>query len=124
MRPYGEIDDVSDDLDYSLGGYYWPNSIFATIFIYLNTPKEGGETTFPMAECSQLEEGRSVFKVGAEKGKMVFIYELFDDGNRDSSTKVVQEMTGGNSEKWMLKLVVWDPVFPVHVKQSLEDGRV
>jgi len=79
---------------------------FVTLLLYLNEPKEGGETVFPRAVNPTNHDGLSVTP---KRGMAVLFYNLLPDGNMDdlsqhASTPVVQ------GEKWLANLWVWDPI--------------
>jgi prolyl 4-hydroxylase len=79
---------------------------FATLLLYLNTPKKGGETVFPRATNPTNHDGLSI---SPRKGMAVLFYNLLPDGNMDDlsqhASKPVLE-----GEKWLANLWVWDPI--------------
>jgi prolyl 4-hydroxylase len=102
-------------LRYPVGGEYTPHydvgadgqtaSRFISGLLYLNTPEEGGGTSFPKAVN---EDGSLGMYLDAEKGSMVFFYDLLEDGNVDerslhSGTKVIK------GHKWVSPLWLWEP---------------
>lgn len=102
-------------LNYPVGGEYTPHydigadgvihSRFISGLLYLNTPEEGGGTSFPKAVMDDGSEGAYVEAV---KGTFTFFYDLLEDGNVDvrslhSGTKVTK------GEKWVSPLWLWEP---------------
>jgi prolyl 4-hydroxylase len=96
-------------LHYGIGGEYQPHYDYfiasmpggsetlkrggqrvATCIMYLNTPKEGGETIFPLAKVS----------VTPKKGQAILFYNMTQDGKEDP-----QSLHGGapviKGEKWI-----------------------
>lgn len=96
-------------LHYAIGGEYQPHYDYfiesmpggaetlkrggqrvATCIMYLNTPKEGGETIFPLAKVS----------VTPKKGQAILFYNMTVDGKEDP-----QSLHGGapviKGEKWI-----------------------
>lgn len=81
-------------------------SRFATLLVYLNSVREGGETTFPRSINGNNHEGLVVTPV---RGKAVLFYNMLPDGNFDDlSQHGSNAVTKG--EKWVANLWVWDPI--------------
>lgn len=97
-------------LHYPTGGEYTPHydwgpsgkvaSRFLSGLMYLNTPLEGGGTSFPKAKTKTY--------VPAQKGSFAFFYDLLEDGNGD-----VRSLHAGTSvrkgHKWVAPLWLWEP---------------
>jgi prolyl 4-hydroxylase len=81
-------------------------SRFATLLMYLQEPKKGGETTFPRSIQSTNHEGLTVTP---KIGKAILFYNMLPDGNVDDlsqhGSKAVEK-----GEKWIANLWVWDPI--------------
>ena len=79
---------------------------FATLLIYLQSPKEGGETVFPRSMQTAHHDG---LQVVPKMGKAVLFYNMLPDGNVDDLSQ-----HGSNAvmegEKWIANLWVWDPI--------------
>jgi len=79
---------------------------FATLLIYLNDVKGGGETRFPRAVNNYNAEG---LEITPKRGTAVLFYNTLEDGNFDDLSQ-----HGGNKvlkgNKWLANLWIWDPV--------------
>mmetsp|Transcript_22604 Transcript_22604/g.49071 ORF Transcript_22604/g.49071 Transcript_22604/m.49071 type:complete len:515 (+) Transcript_22604:105-1649(+) len=79
---------------------------FATLLLYLNEPKAGGETSFPRWING---ETREPLMVKPERGKAALFYSFLPDGNMDDlSHHAAVPVTEG--EKWLINLWVRDPI--------------
>lgn len=80
---------------------------FATLILYLNEVKLGGETSFPRYRNA---ESRERLKVTPKAGKAVLFYDILPDGNLDDlSQHAAEPVVLG--EKWMTNLWIWNPHF-------------
>eukprot|EP00656_Telonema_subtile_P006536 TRINITY_DN13023_c0_g1_i5.p1 TRINITY_DN13023_c0_g1~~TRINITY_DN13023_c0_g1_i5.p1 ORF type:complete len:343 (+),score=51.12 TRINITY_DN13023_c0_g1_i5:152-1180(+) len=98
-------------LHYPKGGEYTPHydwgpngkiaSRFLSGLMYLNTPLQGGGTSFPKSKTPNAY-------VPATKGSYAFFYDLLEDGNGDvlslHAGTVVEK-----GHKWIAPLWIWDP---------------
>jgi len=81
-----------------------PESRFVSFLMYLNTPPEGGHTSFPVGKNA---DGSEYVQVVAEKTKAMFFYDMLEDGNVDhyslhAGTPVVK------GPKWLATIWIWD----------------
>jgi len=86
-----------------------PHNRYITFLMYLHQVTEGGYTSFPKADAKCRDE-KDYFGVEPTKGSVMFFYNLFPDGNVDTTTQHYAEPPV-NSEKWMTNLWIWDKVF-------------
>jgi prolyl 4-hydroxylase len=83
---------------------------FISALLYLNTPEEGGATSFPASpEGGEDEYGNSVgVSVPAIKGNLMFFYDFLTDGNIDRHSMHAGEPVE-KGEKWIGAAWVWEP---------------
>jgi len=97
---------------YEIGQQYQPhhdfsdtgiaNQRFLTLLLYVNTPDEGGGTSFPKAN-----NGRGL-RVKPPRGSGVLFYSMLPDGNGDDlSLHAGEPVIKGR--KWVCNLWIWDP---------------
>eukprot|EP00984_Skeletonema_dohrnii_P010050 scaffold3891_cov124-Skeletonema_dohrnii-CCMP3373.AAC.4 len=87
---------------------------FATVFWYLTTVKEGGETIFPRYRNKPLPRGyvhsdcRQGLKVKPQKGKVIIFYSLDDRGQMDPlSLHGACPVIGEDDIKWAANKWIW-----------------
>lgn len=80
---------------------------FLSSLLYFNTPKGGGGTGFP---AMVNEDGSIGGEVGAEKGSLVFFYDILEDGNYDERS-IHSGLPVAEGEKWIAASWLWDPYY-------------
>ena len=91
---------IDADFGYTNGDDELQPQRFATLLLYLNEPKAGGQTTFPRWINAETRES---LKANPKRGKAVLFYSYLPDGNMDdlsqhSAAPVIE------GEKWMINL--------------------
>ena len=88
--------------------YDWgvkPNTRFATLLLYLNTPDVGGATAFPMAN----DTSGQPLMVQPRKGSAVLFYNMLPDGNTDVNS-LHAALPVSQGMKWIANIWIWDPI--------------
>jgi len=86
------------------------NNRYVTFLMYLNDVKNGGETSFPIADKS-CKNDKGWFGAKPIKGSALMFYNLFKDGNVDQLAQHFAQPPNDDSEKWMTNTWIWDKKF-------------